>query len=67
MLRLRELDQKQYDSVKKLEGLLSRMSGKDNSILWTPEALFSAPQWEQVRKVAQECLRCLGASREFTE
>jgi len=63
MLRLRELDQNQYDSVKKLDGLLSRMSGKANSTLWTAEALSSAPEWKEVRSVAKECLRHLEVSR----
>jgi len=63
MLRLRELDQNQHDSVTKLAGLLSRMSGKANSMLWTAEALSSAPEWKEVRSVAKECLRHLELSR----
>jgi len=63
MLRLRELDQNQYNWVKKLADLLSRMSGKANSMLWTAEALSSAPEWQEVRNVAKECLRHLEVSR----
>jgi hypothetical protein len=63
MLRLGELDQNQYSSVKKLDGLLSRMSGQANSVLWTAEALSSAPEWKEVRSVAKECLHHLAASR----
>lgn len=40
MLRLGELDQNQYDSIKKLDDLLSQMSSKAKSQLWTTEALF---------------------------
>jgi hypothetical protein len=63
MQRLGELDQKQYDSIKMLDGLLSRMSGKANSMLWTAEALSSAPEWKEVRDLAKECLRHLEVSR----
>jgi hypothetical protein len=63
MFRLHELDKNQCDSVKKLRNLLSRMSGKANSVLWTAEALCSAPEWKEVRSVAKECLWRLEASR----
>lgn len=56
MLRLRELDKRQYDAIKKLDDLLSQMSGKTNSKLWTIDALSSAPEWEKVRYLAKQCL-----------
>lgn len=59
MLRRRELDQNQYDAVKNLDEMLSRMSGKVHLALWTPEALSSAPEWEEVRSAAKDCLRVL--------
>ena len=59
MLRLREIDKHQYDAVKKLNELLSRMSGKAHSKLWTSEALVSAPEWNEVRSAAKECLSLL--------
>lgn len=63
MLRLGELHKNQYDAVKKLDDLLSRMSGNANSRLWTTEALSSAPEWKEVRSAAKECRRHLGASQ----
>ena len=55
MLFLQEIDKNQYDAVKELDDLLSRMSGAANARLWTTEALISAP--EDVRNAAGKCLR----------
>lgn len=57
MLLCQELDKNQYARVKKLSEQLSRMSGPANTKLWTAEALSAAPEWEEVRKMANECLR----------
>jgi hypothetical protein len=59
MLRCREIDENQYDWVKKLHKQLSEMSGQANSRLWTVEALSSAPEWKEVRHLAKECLRLI--------
>lgn len=63
MLQHRELDKNQYDSVKRLDGLLSLMSGKANSRHWTIEALLSAAEWKEVRIAAKRCLRTLEMSQ----
>jgi len=54
-----ELDDRQRDCVKKLSVLLSQFSGQVNAHLWTPEALHSSQQWNQVRNMANECLALL--------
>ena len=59
MLQLGELNKNQYDSVKKLDDLVSRMSGITNLQLWTTEGLSSALEWKEVRRLAKECLRLL--------
>lgn len=63
MLQCEELNKNQYDSVKKLTNLLSRMSGKAKANLWTAESLASAPEWKEVRSAAKECLQLFDASR----
>ena len=35
---------------------LKGFSGEVNAHLWTPEALRSAAEWEQVRRMATQCL-----------
>jgi hypothetical protein len=59
MLRLGELTQEQHDRVRELDDFLGSFSGQANAQLWTPEALRSAPEWEQVRKMASHCLALL--------
>jgi hypothetical protein len=59
MLLHGELDKNQYDSVKKLNALLSRMGGKANASIWTPNALSSSDDWMEVRSLAKESLRSL--------
>jgi hypothetical protein len=51
-----EITTQQRDCVKKLSVFLSEFGGQDNAHLWTPGALYSAPQWEQVRRMATDCL-----------
>ena len=51
-----ELDNQQRNCVKQLNEFLAQFSGEKNADLWTPEALSSAPQWEQVRRMASDCL-----------
>lgn len=64
MLRCGELDKNQYDSVKKLDNVMSRMSGKTKAGLWMAEALVSAPEWKEVRSQAKECCRLLDNRRD---
>lgn len=59
MVRLQELDLIQCKEIKKLNRMLQDMSGRDNAMLWTNEALFTADEWKDVRHLAEECLRLL--------
>ena len=54
------MDDEQRDTLCGLDDLLTRMSGKENSRLWTEDALRSAPEWEEVRRRAAATLRSLG-------
>lgn len=56
MCELGELTPEQRVCVKELNQFMNTFSGQDHAHLWTPEALYSAPQWEQVRRMATECL-----------
>ena len=56
MLRCGELNSSQYDCISRLNEWLQRMSGCAKSHLWTPEALYSAQEWRQVRTMAIECI-----------
>lgn len=62
MLECGELNQSQYDSVKKLSDLISKISGQHRSELWTTAALFLSEEWKAVRKLANECLRLFHTS-----
>ncbi|HEY2352913.1 MAG TPA: hypothetical protein VGH83_10385 [Candidatus Acidoferrum sp.] len=51
-----EIDIQERDCVIKLNAFLSEFGGQNKAHLWTPEALHSAPEWEQVRRMAADCL-----------
>jgi hypothetical protein len=59
MFKEGELDNHQCNCVKQLNEFLAQFSGQNHADLWTPEALSSAPQWEQVRRMAADCLKQL--------
>jgi hypothetical protein len=42
-----------------LDDALDRMCGRDLDALWTFDALFTAPEWEQVRVLARRALATL--------
>jgi hypothetical protein len=42
-----------------LDAQLDRMSGHENSALWTDEALHEPCEWEKVRRLAKATLRYL--------
>ncbi len=56
MLFCEEVTQRQHDFVKELNEYLGKMSGPEKSHLWTKGALKNSPEWEEVRKIAQQCL-----------
>src|SRR5579863_3842993 len=51
-----EIDNRLRDCVKQLTSFLGQFGGQENALLWTPEAIHSAPQWDQVRRMAADCL-----------
>lgn len=54
--QLGSLNPAQRTALKRLDVQLSLMSGPENKILWTDEALRSALEWELVRSIAAEVL-----------
>src|SRR2546428_13023609 len=44
-------------AVRKVESRLTEMSGEANAQLWIGPALFGAPEWGEVRKLAAAALR----------
>ncbi len=45
------------DAINAIDAFLSSISGEANGSLWTVDALYTAPQWVQVRLLAAEALR----------
>jgi len=54
-----ELTAAQCHAVQELNEYLKSISGATNGPLWTPEALFVAREWADVRRMASEALRLL--------
>lgn len=54
-----ELTGAEAELVARLDAKLDAMSGTDRAELWTPDALASAPEWDDVRELACECLKAL--------
>jgi len=52
-----ELSATQVATLRALDEALDRMSGETNSDLWTPEALRTSTEWEDVRRRAGEALK----------
>jgi len=59
MLESGELNEEQADCIQSLNARLESMSGEANAHLWTPQALRSAQQWQDIRILADKCLRLL--------
>lgn len=57
---LGEISDEEFETVRRIDRLLDRMSGEVNAQLWTTDALRTSPQWAQVRGLAQEFLRLHG-------
>lgn len=56
MAEFGEITVKQCDCLSKLDKYLESFSGQSNVHLWTEQALYSAEQWKEVRKLAHNCL-----------
>lgn len=59
-VRANEISFTEKAAVENLDRELGRLSGDENSSLWTVDALASADKWRNVRAMASECLRVLG-------
>ena len=59
MQQCSELTQAQYEAVRKLDRYLSSISGNEHSDLWTADALSSADEWKEVRRLAKNTLDLL--------
>jgi hypothetical protein len=57
-----EITPSQSEAVTRLNQYLDSFSGQANAHLWSVDALFSAPEWEEVRRLAATCLRQLQES-----
>jgi len=57
-----ELTAAQCDAAQRLRKYLMSISGASNWSLWTPEALYSASEWAEVRRMASEALLLLSNS-----
>jgi len=53
------LSQEAAQAVSTVDDLLDRMSGEQNARLWTTDALVSASEWAEVRKLAADALALL--------
>jgi hypothetical protein len=63
MLLSGELSRPQYEAAVALDEFLLRMSGQDKQDLWLTERLFSASEWQEVRRLASELLKLLLQNR----
>jgi len=46
--------------VRRIDGMLTKMSGRQNAALWEPSALSTAPEWTEVRALAKELVFGIG-------
>lgn len=44
------------EAMRHVNDMLESMSGPENMALWTPKALYSAPQWKTIRELAAHAL-----------
>lgn len=51
-----DITQTQFSSIKLLNQKLDEFSGDDKASYWTESALIEKSEWEEVRKLAGECL-----------
>lgn len=56
MLDLKEISEIQANAVRRVDRMLSGISGPSNETLWTAEALTNSPEWMEIRRVAKACL-----------
>lgn len=56
------LSEEQRFAVRDLDRKLDEMSGADRATLWTEEALWSATEWDEVRRLGKRALTLLRQS-----
>ena len=59
LLERGDLTDQQMKCLATLDRALDRMSGEKNADLWTIEALWSKPEWGNIRNLAASCLELL--------
>lgn len=57
-----ELTPELQGALERVDGLLQRIGGRENTAMWTEPALREAAEWVEVRRLAAAALRTLGAS-----
>lgn len=55
----RVISESARDAIKTISERLNVMSGRSNAHLWTPQALLTAQEWQQIRKLAAHALELL--------
>ena len=56
----KELTVEQKAAVDALDGIITRMSGKQNASFWTEEALRTDPTWDEIRSAAKATVASFG-------
>lgn len=62
LVEVRAITTNAADAVRRVDAQLAAMSGEQRSQLWTPQALRTAPEWDEVRRLADRALALLPAT-----
>lgn len=52
----KQLSRDELNALNKLNDCLNRLSGTDNAATWTPAALESNAEWQEVRRLATQAI-----------
>jgi len=55
-----DLTSEQHAALRRVDDLLSAMSGPDHRDLWTDDAVCTHPRWHEVRSQARRAMTALG-------
>ncbi|MGH9961032.1 MAG: hypothetical protein ACREBC_28585, partial [Pyrinomonadaceae bacterium] len=58
-----QINEIQYQKICDLNQKLIDMSGEENAVLWTEEALRESDDWKAVRRLARNCLEVFGSDQ----
>jgi hypothetical protein len=59
---MQELTDKLSEQIERLDQKLLAISGHKHAELWTEQGLMHAPEWVEMRMLAQDCLKELGSN-----